>query len=351
MFYLGIAFSTFFILATSLSLVKSPKWYFRVFDFPKLQISLLGVLGLVFLIWSEGLSMEVLIICLLSTVAFIFQIWTIFPYTPFCKKEVFSTDPEFKNSLSVLICNVYMDNKNERLCKQVVEKANPDLMFFVETDDWWWNCLSDFQTEYPYVVKKVLSNTYGFILFSKFKLIDSQIHFLVKEDIPSINTKLELPGGDLIELWLLHPEPPVPGESNSSANRDAELLIVGKKVKDSKLPVIVGGDLNDVAWSHTTRLFKRISQLLDPRVGRGLFSTFPAKYPFLRWPLDHIFHSYHFKLQHLKTLGKTGSDHLPIFIKLALDQKDSKKPKNNTSDKSSDLIEMQEKVEKAKQDQ
>ena len=76
------------------------------------------------------------------------------------------------------------------------------------------------------------------------------------------------------------------------------------------------GDLNDVAWSRTTRLFQRISGLLDPRVGRYFMNTFHADYPLLRWSLDHIFHSTDFALVDMKRLAHIGSDHFPIYVVL-----------------------------------
>jgi hypothetical protein len=94
---------------------------------------------------------------------------------------------------------------------------------------------------------------------------------------------------------------------------------VGREARQAPLPAVVGGDLNDVAWSHTTRLFQRLSGLLDPRVGRGLFATFPARFPCLRWPLDHLFHSASFTLSDLARLEGFGSDHLPILVELALE--------------------------------
>ncbi len=86
----------------------------------------------------------------------------------------------------------------------------------------------------------------------------------------------------------MHPEPPLP--KKDADERDAELLLVAREVKQRGNPALVAGDLNDVAWSHTTRLFQRLSGLLDPRVGRGIYATFHTGHWIVRWPLDHLFH-------------------------------------------------------------
>ena len=87
----------------------------------------------------------------------------------------------------------------------------------------------------------------------------------------------------------------------------------------AKRPVVVAGDLNDVAWSYTTSLFQRISRLLDPRLGRGFYNTFHAKYPILRFPVDHVFYSSSFRLVEMKRMPYYGSDHFPIFAVLCFE--------------------------------
>ncbi len=78
------------------------------------------------------------------------------------------------------------------------------------------------------------------------------------------------------------------------------------------------GDLNDVAWSRTTSLFQKTSKLLDPRRGRGMYNTFHASLPFLRWPLDHFFVSSQFRLVDLRVERSVRADHFPISLSVVL---------------------------------
>ena len=106
------------------------------------------------------------------------------------------------------------------------------------------------------------------------------------------------------------------------------------------------GDLNDVAWSRTNYLFQDISGLLDPRIGRGFYHTFHAKVPLLRFPLDHFFHSNHFRLVDFRRLGYFGSDHFPVYIRLSYEP-DAERVQEQLSASKSEKEEADEKIEKA----
>jgi endonuclease/exonuclease/phosphatase (EEP) superfamily protein YafD len=117
---------------------------------------------------------------------------------------------------------------------------------------------------------------------------------------------------------VVHPAPPAPGENDKSTERDVELLLLARALADRHERIIVAGDLNDVAWSATTRLFRQISGLLDLRIGRGLYNTFNADHWYARWPLDHVFVSTHFKVVNIERLPHIGSDHFPLLVELAV---------------------------------
>lgn len=153
-------------------------------------------------------------------------------------------------------------------------------------------------------------------LYSRFELLDARVLFLVEEGVPSIHAEVVLASGHRVKLHCLHPAPPSPTENPTSAERDGELLPVAKTLDHAAHSVVVMGDLNDVAWSLSTRLFQKMSGLLDPRIGRGLFSTFHAGFLLFRWPLDHVFCSSDFTVVSLARMPRIGSDHFPIHVVL-----------------------------------
>lgn len=338
-----------FIAATVIPLIKHEYWLIRVFDFPRLQLFVSGFLitiSYVITFRDSGLLDILILVLLVSALAY--QGYQILRYTPFYPRQVVrSTRQNPGSSISVMVANVLMDNRKADALIDLIRQKNPDIICTVETDDWWENKLRTIEDTYPYTSKAPLDNTYGMLLYSRFPLSATEIRYLLEDGIPSIRTQVELPSGIMVDLYCLHPKPPYPTEATQTTKRDAELLIVGKEVSDDK-PTIVMGDLNDVAWSHTTSLFQKISGLLDPRIGRGMYNSYNARNPLLRYPLDHLFHSNHFKLKHIERLPYFGSDHFPILVQLVIES-DAEEIQEEPESTPDEREEAEEKIEKGKE--
>ena len=309
------------VVLTVLPISRHEAWWIRGLDFPRLQLFLLilavFVLELLLLDLSLLQSWGLVSIALLCL---IYQAWWIVPYTWLFPVEVKAANTfDHKNRIKIITANVLMPNRNADGLITLVHEYQPDILVTLESDMWWQTQMDSLEVDYPYTIKCPLDNLYGIHVYSRIPLMNSQIEYLVEPDKPSIHTLAILPSGHKVRIHLLHPAPPSPTENNESSERDAELIIVAKSVADVNVPVIITGDLNDVAWSETTRLFRKISGLLDPRVGRGMFNTFHASYWFLRWPLDHLFHSHHFTLNKITRLKSFGSDHFALYAELVLE--------------------------------
>lgn len=306
-------------LLTLLPLSRNQRWWVRIWDFPRLQMA---VLSLVFLILElcllPGGGVGSWIIVLFALGCALYQSWWIFPYTALAKTQVKKTPHSTHSRIKLINCNVLMTNRKTEKLLNLIQQNQPDIVVLLETNLWWEQQMSPLEANYPHILKCPLENLYGMHVYSRLPLIESKIQYLVAEGIPSMHFRVRLQGGEEIVMHCLHPMPPSPTEDDESTNRDGELIAVGHTAARATYPTIVTGDLNDVAWSRTTRLFMKISGLLDPRRGRGMFNTFHASYPIFRWPLDHVFHSKEFTLVDLKRLKPIGSDHFPIMVELAL---------------------------------
>jgi endonuclease/exonuclease/phosphatase (EEP) superfamily protein YafD len=304
--------------ATIVPFSKHEAWWVRSCDFPRAQIVVVALLAAGALVITGDLgrgASQLLLFALVVTIGY--QLAMILPYTPLWRAELLpSSAPPGDRSLSLLVVNVLMSNRESDRLLELIRASDPDLILALETDAWWRDRFEALAPAYPHRLAHPLENTYGMLLYSKLELIEPEIRFLLKPEIPSIRTWVGLRSGQRIMLYGLHPEPPSPSEAETSLPRDAELVLVGREVEATGAPSIVAGDLNDVAWSHTSRLFRRISRLLDPRIGRGMFNTFHAGLWPLRWPLDHVFVSDDFLLHAIRRWPAFGSDHFPILIAL-----------------------------------
>lgn len=319
--------SVLFIALSWAPLLPSSHWLVRVWEFPRLQIAVvisLLLAGYVFkATYYTPLTGFTIAIVAGLIVSLIYQVIWIIPYTPLYKREVKRVGVEnAKKTLSVLSSNVYMPNDDFRKLIEHVRNKQPDFLVTLESNEKWQKGISEIESQYPYRKYCPLENLYGMHLYSKIPLKEVMLRFLIEDDVPSMKVKINRHGQD-VTLYFLHPKPPSPTENTYSKPRDVELTLVGDEIAKTKGPIIVAGDLNDVAWSPTTRKFKKISGLLDPREGRGFFNTFHAKYPLVKWPLDHVFHSKHFALVNIEKLESVGSDHYPLYTELALIENDA----------------------------
>ena len=316
---LVVEFCTLVIVtATLISLIPRDEWWIRDFDFPRLQIIFLGAVCLTLLLalpieWGS----QRIAACLFLIAALAYQLKMVLPYTFIWPNQVkLATDMDERQQLSMIVSNVLTTNTKYHLLLAEIDTHQPDIILTLESDKSWEQALSVIEPIYPHVVRVPLDNLYGMHLYSRLPLKDTEVKFLLSDDIPSIHTKVILRSGKQVQLYCLHPMPPSPTEASESTLRDAELLLVGKHIEKEQKTSIVMGDLNDVAWSRTTRLFQRISGLLDPRVGRHFINTFHADYPLFRWSLDHVFHSTDFSLTDMRRLSHVGSDHFPVLTRL-----------------------------------
>ena len=330
-------------------------WWVRGVEFPRIQILVLGIIAWIgMLLFGAEWQLTQWLLFIVLSITLLFQLRMVLPYTILWKKEVEKariTATSSDDQLKIMVSNVLGPNNQTQKLVDLVNKEQPDILITLETDKKWQQALSVIEPDYPYTVKVPLDNLYGMHLYSKLELIDPEVKYLMIDDIPSIHTQLRLRNDSVIWLYCLHPMPPSPTEADKSTTRDAELLMVGRHIKEHNQKAILAGDLNDVAWSKTTRRFQRISGLLDPRIGRHFINTFHVDYPFLRWALDHIFHSACFTLVDMKRLPSIGSDHFPVLTTLQYEpEKTSEQKQNAPTMEAGDIKETENKIVEGKKE-
>lgn len=304
------------VIATALPFLPLAHGLVRVGDFPRQQIMFLALATLLVSV-AFGDDRTAFLVCqILLAAAALTQAACIAPYTMLWRRETADHTGEPGAAFRLIASNVKMGNRRYADFVRTIGREKADFLILMEVDEGWMQGLAPLLDEFDHVIALPQPNAYGMALASRHPLSDVSTACLLTEGVPSIVATVELSQAQRFRLYCIHPEPPVP--HRGSEGRDGETALVALAAREETLPVLVSGDLNDVAWSGTTRRFRRISRLLDPRIGRAVFSTFDARYPFIRWPLDHLFHSAEFRLKDMRRLDSCGSDHFPVLFDMVL---------------------------------
>ncbi|WP_240723617.1 endonuclease/exonuclease/phosphatase family protein [Flavobacterium sp. J27] len=329
------------ILVNVLPFIPNQHWFFRVWDFGRIQLLFLLIIVLFFSFsfFRNDFLFHRIIQTMLVLLIF-YNCSVLLPYTPLYKKNKVSTVSKLQNKpIAIISVNVYQFNKSYHKLINLIQEVSPDIVLTMESNSDWEQHLQIIEKEYLYTHKATFENTYGMHFYSKLKIIEATTHFFVADDIPSFEIILETNENEKLTFFGVHPPPPSPTEEENSKERDGELLSVAKQVRKTTNPVIVSGDFNNVAWAKSSVLFKKMSQLIDPRIGRGFVSTFHAKYRLLRFPIDLFFHSDTIGIAKFKTLGPIDSDHLPMYCQFYIEELEKNSEKETINQEEKEVVE------------
>ena len=304
---------------TLLSTIRSNEGWIRVLDFPRylefIAICLVAIGCAAFLGRCRRLALPALLL------AAAWHAWRIYPYVPFAPQEVVRAGKGdgigTGSCFSAFGLNVLQPNRDFRATLNAIEREQPDLLLLMETDGRWQQALAPLLNRYPYRLLRPIDNKYGMIFATRLPVQSAKMVNTTDQNTPTLYARLTTADGQAFNYIGLHPRPPLPGQSTD--RRDAKIERAALAVRDGqRLPAVAMGDFNDVPWSHTTQLFKKVGRFLDPRIGRGSYPTFPADYAAVGWPLDQLFVTPEFTFRDLRVLENVGSDHRPLSAQLCL---------------------------------
>lgn len=290
-------------------------WWVRIGDFPRMQLLVAYLIVTVLLVafFRRGRDAMIAVASLIVCVGI--QLFWVYSYLPFAPKQVESAKQiRAESTIKTMAANVLQSNENAEALLQLIERQQPDLLVLCEVNQRWIENLALLQDRFAHFKIQPMENEYGIALYSQLPMTRAEVRTMVRDEIPSIDATIQLRSGRSVRVFAVHPNPPRMGEDTTK--RDAELVLVGRELRNEP-SVLVLGDLNDVGWSRTSDLFREVSGLLDPRIGRGFYATFDAKSWILRYPLDYVFHSDDFRVAELEVLPSIGSDHFPLWLVLS----------------------------------
>jgi endonuclease/exonuclease/phosphatase (EEP) superfamily protein YafD len=266
------------------------------------------IITLIALVWLSIVRNQAFI--LLSLVCIGLNLSSIVPwYLPQSQPAIQREQP-----LRALTANVLVENTNYEPTIELIRQEQPDIVAIIESSFDWIKAMRSVEDILPYSVESPRARAFGIVLYSKYPLtLESVETFDAPKDYHLVATVTinDRP----VKVIALHPPPPRDKELFDHRNR--ELIEIGRYIRSLNQPAIALGDLNITMWSPNYWRFASRSQLLNTRQGLGILPSWPAYFPALLIPIDHVLVNSNVQVINTRIGRKIGSDHLPVIADLA----------------------------------
>jgi endonuclease/exonuclease/phosphatase (EEP) superfamily protein YafD len=218
-------------------------------------------------------------------------------------------------SITVLLANVNGRNTNTALLLELIELEEPDLIFLQEVTDVWVEAMAQLEDRYPHHHAIARDGSFGIAVYAREPLLSIETVDSPPLSLPTLVARQSI-NGTTRTFVTTHPFPPMGNEWTQARNVQLESL--GTLMNSIDGPKALFGDLNITMWAHHYRELIDATKLRNARQGFGVVPTWPRQLPFAFIPIDHCLVSEEFAVLDFRTGPSSGSDHLPVIIKLAL---------------------------------
>lgn len=307
-FQFALNFTAASFLASIIVVLFYHWWVFDLFSHFRVQYVLLGFIILPVLLWLKNYWVAGIV-----AAAVIFHAFAIWPYL---QGSTVVASESLPPSDTLMFANVYYVNSDLNKIADVVHKEKPELVVFAELNKMNYEKLKTMlQQEYPYSDFEEGEDAYDLSYFAKNKPTSVEVPEFSEND-PSFVIKYTL-SKKPINIIGMHPHSPLAPEA--TASRDKHINAALEYASQLPGATLVMGDFNLTQFSPKFPQLLKKYNFIDTQRQFGLQPSWHADRPtFFRIPIDQVLVNNKVTVYDRHLGGSTGSDHLPVIVKVAV---------------------------------